>query len=36
MLTPFQNEPLSDFSDPGRAAAYRLALAGVRREPREP
>jgi 1-pyrroline-5-carboxylate dehydrogenase len=31
MLTPFQNEPLSDFSDPDRAAAYRLALAGVRR-----
>jgi 1-pyrroline-5-carboxylate dehydrogenase len=31
MLTPFQNEPLSDFSDPERAAAYRLALAGVRR-----
>jgi 1-pyrroline-5-carboxylate dehydrogenase len=31
MLTPFQNEPLSDFSDPDRAAAYRQALAGVRR-----
>ncbi len=31
MLTPFQNEPLSDFSDPDRTAAYRLALAGVRR-----
>jgi len=31
MLTPFKNEPLSDFSDPDRAAAYRLALAGVRR-----
>ena len=31
MLMPFQNEPLSDFSDPGQAAAYRLALAGVRR-----
>jgi 1-pyrroline-5-carboxylate dehydrogenase len=30
MLTPFQNEPLSDFSDPDRAAAYRLALAEVR------
>ncbi len=31
MLTPFRNEPLSDFSDPELAAAYRLALAGVRR-----
>jgi 1-pyrroline-5-carboxylate dehydrogenase len=31
MLTPFRNEPLSDFSDPERASAYRLALAGVRR-----
>ena len=31
MLTPFQNEPLSDFSDPGQAAAYREALAQVRR-----
>jgi 1-pyrroline-5-carboxylate dehydrogenase len=31
MLTPFQNEPLSDFSAPERTAAYRLALAGVRR-----
>jgi 1-pyrroline-5-carboxylate dehydrogenase len=31
MLMPFQNEPLSDFSEPGCAAAYRLALAGVRR-----
>jgi 1-pyrroline-5-carboxylate dehydrogenase len=31
MLTPFQNEPLTDFSDPDRAAAYRLALVGVRR-----
>jgi 1-pyrroline-5-carboxylate dehydrogenase len=31
MFTPFQNEPLSDFSDPDRAAAYRLALTGVRR-----
>lgn len=31
MLTPFRNEPFSDFSDPERAAAYRLALAGVRR-----
>jgi 1-pyrroline-5-carboxylate dehydrogenase len=31
MLGPFQNEPLSDFSDPDRVAAYRLALAGVRR-----
>jgi 1-pyrroline-5-carboxylate dehydrogenase len=30
MLTPFRNEPLSDFSDPERAAAYRLALAEVR------
>ncbi|MHB8069894.1 MAG: aldehyde dehydrogenase family protein, partial [Desulfobaccales bacterium] len=31
MLAPFQNEPLTDFSNPERAAAYRLALAGVRR-----
>jgi len=31
MFTPFQNEPLSDFAAPDRAAAYRLALAGVRR-----
>ena len=31
MLAPFQNEPLSDFSDPDRAAAYRQALEGVRR-----
>jgi 1-pyrroline-5-carboxylate dehydrogenase len=31
MLTPFKNEPLSDFSDPDRTAAYRLALTGVRR-----
>lgn len=31
MLTPFKNESLSDFSDPERVAAYRLALAGVRR-----
>ena len=31
MLMPFQNEPLSDFSDPEAAAAYRLALARVRR-----
>jgi 1-pyrroline-5-carboxylate dehydrogenase len=31
MLIPFHNEPLSDFSDPEAAAAYRLALAGVRR-----
>lgn len=31
MLTPFQNEPLSDFTDAERAAAYRLALAEVRR-----
>lgn len=31
MLAPFQNEPLSDFSDPERAVAYRLALAAVRR-----
>jgi 1-pyrroline-5-carboxylate dehydrogenase len=31
MLTPFRNEPLSDFSDPERAAAYRLSLTGVRR-----
>jgi 1-pyrroline-5-carboxylate dehydrogenase len=30
MLTPFINEPLSDFSDPDRAAAYLKALAGVR------
>jgi 1-pyrroline-5-carboxylate dehydrogenase len=31
MFAPFQNEPLSDFSNPERAAAYRLALARVRR-----
>ncbi len=31
MLEPFRNEPLSDFSDPIRAAAYRDALAAVRR-----
>ncbi len=31
MFTPFTNEPLTDFSDPDRAAAYRQALAGVRR-----
>jgi 1-pyrroline-5-carboxylate dehydrogenase len=31
MLLPFQNEPLSDFSDPEATAAYRLALARVRR-----
>jgi 1-pyrroline-5-carboxylate dehydrogenase len=31
MFPPFTNEPLSDFSDPDRAAAYRQALAGVRR-----
>lgn len=31
MLKPFQNEPLSDFADPARAAAYRDALAQVRR-----
>jgi 1-pyrroline-5-carboxylate dehydrogenase len=31
MFGPFQNEPLSDFSDPDQAAAYRQALAGVRR-----
>ena len=31
MLAPFQNEPLSDFSDLDRAAAYRQALADVRR-----
>jgi len=30
MFTPFHNEPLSDFSDPDLAAAYRRALAGVR------
>jgi 1-pyrroline-5-carboxylate dehydrogenase len=30
MLTPFQNEPLSDFSDSEQATAYRLALSGVR------
>jgi len=27
MLAPFRNEPLSDFSDPDLAAAYRRALA---------
>jgi 1-pyrroline-5-carboxylate dehydrogenase len=31
MFPPFTNEPLSDFSNPNRAAAYREALAGVRR-----
>ncbi len=31
MFAPFQNEPLSDFSDPDRAAAYRQALAELRR-----
>ncbi|MCL4503246.1 MAG: L-glutamate gamma-semialdehyde dehydrogenase [Deltaproteobacteria bacterium] len=31
MLEPFRNEPLSDFADPARAAAYRDALAQVRR-----
>jgi 1-pyrroline-5-carboxylate dehydrogenase len=30
MFAPFTNEPLSDFSDPDRAAAYRQTLAGVR------
>ena len=31
MLEPFRNEPLSDFTDLARAAAYREALAEVRR-----
>jgi 1-pyrroline-5-carboxylate dehydrogenase len=31
MFPPFSNEPLSDFSDPDQAAAYRHALTGVRR-----
>lgn len=31
MLQPFQNEPLTDFSHPAQAAAYREALAQVRR-----
>ncbi len=31
MLPPFKNEPLTDFSQPDRAAAYRQALAQVRR-----
>ena len=31
MLPPFKNEPLTDFSQPDRAAAYRQALARVRR-----
>src|SRR5512135_1269826 len=31
MLEPFRHEPLSDFTDPSRAAAYREALAAVRR-----
>ncbi len=31
MFAPFQNEPLSNFTDPEQAAAYRRALAGVRR-----
>jgi len=30
MLEPFRNEPLSDFTDPDQAAAYREALAEVR------
>jgi 1-pyrroline-5-carboxylate dehydrogenase len=32
MLPPFANEPLSDFSNPASLAAYREALAHVRRE----
>ncbi|MBM4273199.1 MAG: L-glutamate gamma-semialdehyde dehydrogenase [Deltaproteobacteria bacterium] len=32
MLQPYQNEPLTDFSDPASAAAYREALARVRRQ----
>jgi 1-pyrroline-5-carboxylate dehydrogenase len=31
MLMPFRYEPLSDFTEPARAAAYREALAQVRR-----
>jgi 1-pyrroline-5-carboxylate dehydrogenase len=31
VLAPFSNEPLTDFQDPDHAAAYRAALAGVRR-----
>jgi len=31
MLEPFRHEPLSDFTDSNRAAAYREALAAVRR-----
>jgi len=31
VLTPFTNEPRLDFGDPAQAAAYREALAGVRR-----
>ena len=30
MLPPFKNEPLTDFSQPDRADAYRQALAEVR------
>ncbi|MFZ5450119.1 MAG: L-glutamate gamma-semialdehyde dehydrogenase [Thermodesulfobacteriota bacterium] len=32
MLPPFANEPLTDFSDPASSAAYREALAQVRRQ----
>jgi 1-pyrroline-5-carboxylate dehydrogenase len=32
MLPPFANEPLTDFSDPANSAAYRGALAQVRRQ----
>ncbi len=30
MFEPYRPEPYSDFSDPGRRAAYEIALAGVR------
>ncbi len=30
MFEPYRPEPYSDFSDPGRKAAYEIALAGVR------
>ncbi|MFA5111206.1 MAG: L-glutamate gamma-semialdehyde dehydrogenase [Desulfobaccales bacterium] len=32
MFPPFANEPYTDFSDPAHAAAYREALARVRRQ----
>ena len=32
MFPPFANEPLTDFNDPDNSAAYREALAQVRRQ----